>query len=149
MKDYFTYKIIPELKLIIEFGYGILNYENGLSFKLKESQDKDFNSTFNFLVVYTHLKIQYTKEDIAHYVDILKEHKEIVGNRKSAMLTDTPNQVVFNYMYRTALKEFAMTFEIFSSLSAALDWLGVPIESESTINNLIEDWVKYATQLNQ
>ncbi len=147
--DYFTYKIIPELKLIIEFGYGILNYENGLSFKLIESQDKDFNSTFNFLVVYTHLKIQYTKEDIAHYVDELKEHKEIVGNRKSAMLTDTPNQVVFNYIYRDALKEFAMTFEIFSSLSVAVDWLGVPIENESTINNLIEDWVIYATQLNQ
>jgi len=144
MKDYFTYKILPELKLVIELGYGTLNIENGISLKLKEVQDKDFNPTYNFLVIYTHCNIQISKQDIARYKELLEEHKEILGKRKSAMLTNTPNHVVFNLLYRKALKEFPMTFEIFSTLGAALKWLGVPNEYESKIISIIDGFTKYA-----
>jgi hypothetical protein len=48
MKESFTYKILPELKLVFEFAYGTLNYENGISFKLKLAQDKDFNPNYYF-----------------------------------------------------------------------------------------------------
>ena len=58
MKDFFTYKILPELKLVIELGYGTQNFDKGLSFKLEEVKDKDFDPTFNFLVVYTHVNVQ-------------------------------------------------------------------------------------------
>lgn len=145
MRDYFTYKIIPELKLVIEFGYGTLNFEKGLSFKLEEVKDKAFDPTFNFLVVYTDVHVQFSKKDINHYVDLLKEHTEIIGKRKSAMLTKTPNHVVFNYLYREALKEFPMTFEIFSTLDAALKWLGVPIENSAKIKSLIDNFIESAT----
>lgn len=147
MSDYFTYKIIPELKLVIEFGYGTLDFEKGLTFKLEEVKDKNFDPTFNFLVVYTHVNVQISKKDINYYVEALKEHKEIIGIRKSAMLTATPNHVVFNYLYREALKEFPMTFEIFSTLGPALIWLGVPIENENKIKGLIDSFLETAILL--
>ena len=145
MKDFFTYKILPELKLVIELGYGTLNFDKGLSFKLEEVKDKDFDPTFNFLVVYTHVNVQISKKDINHYVEALKKHKEIIGKRRSAMLTSTPNHVVFNYLYREALREFPMTFEIFSSLGPALIWLGVPIENENKIKGLIDRFLETST----
>jgi hypothetical protein len=145
MRDYFTYKIIPDLKLIIEFGSGDLNYEKAINLKLEEIKEKDYNATYNFLVIFTHCTILLTKEDLTNYLEFLKEHKDITGKRRSALLTNTPNHIVFSYLHRESMKEFPINFEVFSTLPAALFYLGLPMDVGSTINALIDDWLKYAT----
>ncbi len=147
MKDFLAYKIIPELKLIIEFIYGTLNYENGVAVKKMEIQDKDYNPGYNFLVDYTHCRISYTDADLLKYVRDLRDNPLIIGNRKSAMITKTPAHVVFNTLYTEALKEFPMKFKIFSSIPAAMDWIDIPEAHEDMILSVINGWINEAVKI--
>jgi len=141
-----TYKILPEYQLIIEIFYGGIHYEDVLQLKNIEVADKDYNPGFNFIVVMDQAEMLLKKSDYEKYVSLIKSDKRIVSKRKSALLTNTPHQVVSMYFYEQAAKELPIDFKVFSTMDSALNWVEIDNDLISKLKTEIEIIVKKATQ---
>jgi hypothetical protein len=146
MNESTSYIILPDLKLILELYTDQSSITSALELKKNEIKDKNYDSNFNFIISFTDLNASPSLADheIQRYIDAIKSDKQILGNRKSAILTDKPNQVVIGTFYELAAKELPMNFKIFSSLEAALNWIGLSGEYESIVSDNIE-YLKYKT----
>jgi hypothetical protein len=138
-----TYKIIPELKLIIEVFAGKISIIDAIELKRREIEDKDYNLNYNFIVSINELETDDKFEyDFSRYIDTIKEDNRIRGIRKSAIITKTPNQVVAGTLYEFAARELPMNFRIVSTIKAALNWINLSNDFESTITENIELLIK-------
>jgi hypothetical protein len=141
-----SYKIIPELKLIIEVFGGKINMFDAIELKKQEVQDKDYNPNFNFIVSINDVESETNFEyDFSQYIKAIKEDNKIIGIRKSAMITKNPQQVVGGTLYELAVREFPMNFKIVSTIEAALDWIHLSYDNKFSILENIELITKNAT----
>lgn len=137
-----SFKILPDLKLIIELFSDRTTINDAIELKKSEIIDINYNSGYNFIVLFININLPVTKvaeTEIRKYVDSIKSNKQIIGTRKSAIITEKPNQVVLGTIYEMIAKELPMNYKIFSTLKAALNWIGLPSEYESVISKNIED----------
>lgn len=134
-----AYKILPELKLIIEVLAGSLGIPDAIELKEREVNDSLYNPGYNFIVVANFVEATLdTDVDFSAYIDTLTSSKKMVAPRKSAILTQTPQQVVFGTLYKHAIQTLPIDFKIVSTLKAALKWINLPMELEETIQNHID-----------
>ena len=107
---------------------------------LKESikSDKDFNMKYNILDDFTGADFTLSKEsynNIFHWLNNCFAY-----DRKSAVLTNTPKQVanilIFDSLNNNQLPN---DIKIFSTLSAALYWIGIPKEHMYEVEAVIEE----------
>jgi hypothetical protein len=136
-----SYIILPDLKLIIESYSDKTTINDALELKEKEINDLYYDSSFNFIILFVNFTIPIktdTESEINKYIDSIKSNKKILGNRKSAILTEKPNQVVLGNFYEMATKELPMNFKIFSTIRSALNWIGIPNEYEQIVAKHIE-----------
>lgn len=141
-----AYKILPEYQLIIELYYGPIKLADILELKKTEIEDKDYNSGFNFLVIIDQADMLLTESDYKTYVDAIKTDSRIVAKRRSALLTDTPRQVVSMYFYEQAARELPIVFNTFSTLDSALLWIGIQVDLVSNLKAEIERIIKLVTE---
>jgi hypothetical protein len=139
MEGNVSYKIIPELKLILEIFGGKVVLDEFIKLKKKETEDSNYSPDFNFIISLRDLKSDTeTLEGIKGYVDFVRENKRIPGNRKTVILTDTPNQVVVATLYESEVRELPMNLKIVSTLKAALQWVGLSAEFEKIIDKYLK-----------
>jgi hypothetical protein len=132
------YKILPDLRLIIEVFCGNISFEDAIEMKKREIQDKDYNPNFNFIVSTVDVDISFDEKLVRKYIDIIKDNPKIIGKRRSALITATPTQVAMTILYELALKDLPMNFKIVSTLQAAIEWVGLSKVHESVIIENIE-----------
>ena len=145
LRSYWTYEIIPELNLIVEFSCGKFYLKDLAQIKQQQFLEKNYNPNYNYLTILSYCDIIYTTDDIIDYSSELTKYNELIGKRKSAILTDTPSQVALSVLYSRQLKEFPISYNIFSTLEAALKWVNLPTNKRQVISNMIEKWLKKAT----
>jgi hypothetical protein len=136
-----SYKILPDLKLILELFSTETSINDALELKKNEINNKDYNSSFNFIVVLhgSNSPVRLEAEnEIKIFIDSIKTNQEILGNRRSAILTHTPNQMVLGTFYESAAKDLPMNFEIFSTIQSAIHWIGLSSKDEPVIAKHIE-----------
>lgn len=134
-----SYKIIPGLNLIIEVFGGRITIFDAIELKKREINDKDYNPNFNFIVSINEIDTDGKQDyDYSKYIDTVKENTRMYGIRRSAILTNTPKQVVGGVLYELAARELPMNFKIVSTLEAALTWVNLSIDYKSIVLENIE-----------
>jgi len=123
-----VYKILPEYRLILEIYFGPIQITDVFELKKIQIEDKDYNANFNFIVFVDRAEMLMTESDYEEYVDAIKTNTKIVGERKTALLTRTPHQVVSMYFYEKAGRNLPISYNIFSTLDSALLWVGIHID---------------------
>lgn len=118
-----TYKILPKYKLLIEYHKGILETNSYIEFKRKLTEDSLFDSNMNYFINFQEVKFNVTREDIEEFVSFMNSKKEILGKRRLALITNTPNQVVSTTIYKSLKSDLLQDVEIFSTNQEALKWL--------------------------
>lgn len=118
-----AYKILPDCNLIIEIHKGILDVISYIEFKKKLSEDSDFKANMNNFINYRKVTFNTTPDDVLKFVSFIKNSAKVLGKRKVALLTDTPNQVVTTTIYKSLQTGINQEVEIFSTTNAALNWL--------------------------
>jgi hypothetical protein len=74
-----------------------------------------------------------TPNEIEDYVNYLKQIPKILGDKKLAFLTRTPNQIVPATIYKMKQNELNQTVDIFSTYESALNWLKTDLTSDELI----------------
>ena len=146
-----TFKILPELKLIIEYFAGPINLADVMHFKLRLVQHPQYDERHNILAVMVDTEIKeidpgMARQQITKYVDFVKFTPKVSGNRRSTLLVSTKNQVIIGSLYESWGKKLDMDFKTVGTLPAALNWLGMNPAQEGKIACIIDEMSKQYQQ---
>ncbi len=145
MKKYANYLILPEFSLILECCKGPALVEDAIYMKKTELSDNMYNPNYNILVDFREFETfldSKINESVTNFYNFLKG---LDRNSKIAFLTTVPHQVVISLILKelcTVLK--SVKIEVFSTVEAAIRYLGIPIENFDLINNKIFELNKNA-----
>lgn len=133
------YKILPEFNLAIEFHKGSLDIDSYINFKKNLFKDALFKPGLNYLVHYKNVVFQTNPSDIKKFIDFIDNNYSILGKRKIAMVTDTPNQVVSTTIYKQKQQNLNQDAEVFSTSDNALKWLISEPFSKKILSSILRD----------
>jgi len=141
MESIHKYKIIQNMNLIIEYHAGKLCYDEIIKFKTIQSKDDNYNANYNFLVDIREAEIMLSEDQIINIFKFVIDNKIMIGNRKVAQLTSTPNQVVTTILLEKH-NIIPIQTNVFSTMEAAIRFLGFSNIDLKTINGYIEELKK-------
>jgi hypothetical protein len=141
MKRY-RYKILPEKHLIIKYFHGFFFMSDIINWMNETVKDSLFDPSFNVLNDYRDAESKMSYEEIHKFTEFLKGDEMSYGKRKSAFITNTPNQTVFSFLLYRFNNEELIKIKTFSNISGAAKWLGLQLSETDIIENLINDWKK-------
>lgn len=118
-----TYKILPNYKLVLEFHKGILKTDTYIEFKKLLALDPLFEANLNYLIHFKQVTFKTSSEDIEKFVAFMSSKKDVLGKRRVAFITNTPNQVVSTTIYKYLQSSLMQEVEIFSTTQEAIKWL--------------------------
>lgn len=76
-------------------------------------------------------------KDIDKYVKFLDANSKVYGNRRVALITNTPNQVVSTTMFKMMQQNKSQSVEIFSTNESALEWLNSILNKDEILDILV------------
>lgn len=138
MKKFANYMILPEFGLILECCKGQTSVEDAINMKKAELSDNLYNPNYNIVVDFqefeTFLDSTIT-DSITNFSNFLKD---LGLKSKIAFLTAEPHQVVISVILKGLSSDIgAIKIEVFSTLEAAIRFLGFPVKNIDLINNKI------------
>lgn len=139
MEKIIRYQILPELRLVIEFAQGDVFLEDSINLKKQQMKDENFDASYNFIVVANNANMNFNEEQIEAYVSFVKSQAALIENRKSAIITSTPDQVVVYTIYDIAVEMLPMNFQVVSTLETAMNWTNVPMEQLEFLKQTIKE----------
>jgi hypothetical protein len=98
-----------------------------LNLKKSESEDPDFDPNFDSILDIRHVENAFSKEirdDLENYLGIIKSIQHVTQKRRSAVVTERPAQVAGITWYQM-IDDRGIDYEVFSTLKAAIKWLGI------------------------
>ncbi|NOR26931.1 MAG: hypothetical protein GQ540_00205 [Lutibacter sp.] len=121
----FTYKISKENNLITIVQEGILNLDSMMNFINTLNSDPLFSPKFDHIVDLNNVQFELSLEDINKYVQHLESNSKIYGVKKIALITNTPNQVVYSTLFKEAQEQLQplQSVQIFSTLESAYNFV--------------------------
>ncbi len=122
MKSHINYKIFTDKKLVLEYFCGNLSWKDLMENKRKLALEKNYDPTFNIIDDVRDAFIVYSEDDIIKFADLINSTKKLNGNRKTAILTDTPNQLI-NSITLDTVKHTPFKLKTVSTLEAATKWV--------------------------
>jgi len=138
MKKYANYVILPEFRLILECCKGRASVEDAIYMKKTELADNLYNPAYNIIVDFQEFETFLDSTITESTTDFYNFVKDLDISSKIAFLTAEPHQVVISVMLKelnTDLGTFKI--EVFSTVEAALRYLGFQIENFDLIKNKI------------
>lgn len=134
-----TYTILPEHRIIIEIADKTITVDDYILLKIQEANDALFNPQYNFIVDLR--KADYSsksfEQQMHEYITHVKSIPNLFNTRKSAFITQTPEQVVAMTFYKL-LSDLPIHIEIFSTIQSALQWLAISSITSEKIEHIIQ-----------
>lgn len=132
------YKILKEHNLIVEYHSGILDADSFIAFKKSITLDSLFLPSLHYFVHLKNVTFSTNLEDIDTYANFLEDNSKVFGNRRVALITNTPNQVVSTTMFKMIQQNKSQSVEIFSTNEKALEWLNSRLNKNEILAVLAE-----------
>ncbi|HSQ47582.1 MAG TPA: hypothetical protein VLM44_11775 [Lutibacter sp.] len=133
-----NYKILKEQNLIVEYHSGILDAESFIAFKKSITLDALFLPSLHYFVHLKNVTFSANLEDIDTYAKFLEANSKVFGNRRVALITNTPNQVVSTTIFKMMQQNKSQSVEIFSTNERALEWLNSNFNKNEILDVLAE-----------
>ncbi len=139
----FKYLILPDKNLIINSCIGDISFDDIIKFQMLQSKDKNWNRNFNVLTDLRHANMNIKDINIPTLskfpLDLINKNLR----RKSANLTNNPNHLVFHSLLEIfKAEDVAVDLKAFSTLDAALLWLGIDLRDKENINSTLIQLLK-------
>jgi hypothetical protein len=126
MSFFLKYKILPEKRVILGYASGHLQWKDIIMKKAEVGRDPLFDPSFNMLddIRDAHILISEPAE-VKKFYEFASSQKSYLGERNTALLTNTPNQVANSELLKMFGQHTPIHFETFSTLEGAMNWVGL------------------------
>ena len=135
-----NYMILPEFRLILECCKGEASVGDAIKMKKNELLDILYSPEYNIIVDFQEFEAKVDEETNESILRFFRFLKSIDIRSKIAFLTAEPHQVVVSMILKELIK-YGDTFkiEVFSTVEAAVRYLGYPVENLDLINKKIRE----------
>lgn len=116
------YFIDPGKRLITETYPEKISIEDYQQLKQSEFNHPDFDPNYNIIHDLRSLKMGLNEIVIDKIINFIKENPKNMTDRKSALLTNSPDQAVNTMVFSTKADKLPINFKIFSTPEAAFEW---------------------------
>ncbi len=116
------YFIDPGKRLITETYPEKISIEDYQQLKQSEFNHPDFDPNYNIIHDLRSLKMELNEIVIDKIINFIKDNPKNMTERKSALLTNSPDQVVNSMQFTLKADKLPINFKVFSTPKAALDW---------------------------
>jgi len=132
------YEILPDLNLIIDSWFGDLTFEKVLNAKLEQIKDTRWNQSYHNISDIRNAEFVLDNAEARKIIEYTKSDTRWQYERKTAYITDNPNQVVFQKLLEiNKSQEIPNQMESFSTLKGALDYLLIESSEMDRIGDII------------
>lgn len=118
-----NYKILKEHNLIIECHSGNLDLDSYINFVIKTTHDPLFSHNMDYLIDLRNVVVTAPTDDIEKYNYFTETKFKSERKSKVAILTDSPNQMVFSTLFKILNTEKLKEIEVFSTVEMTTRWL--------------------------
>lgn len=118
-----NYIILKEQNLLIEHHSGNLDLDSYINFVTRTSNDPLFSLNMNYYIDLSNVVVTTSIDDIRKYNDFTEDNYKCEIKRRVAMVTNTPNQMVFATLFKNSNTQKLKEIEVFSTKESAFDWL--------------------------
>ncbi len=139
MEGVYKYKILEELKLIIQFYQGDITLDGLINLKKEVLQDKSYNSDYGLLSDFRLSNILLNRDEGEEYGNWLKENSN--RHNLNMILTSTPQQLVKTVIFGYIEKLIKYNFETCSTLEYSLEHLNVDLKNLKEVEREIEKMI--------
>lgn len=147
MKKFTSYKIVPELNLIIGNYQGNIGLKEVMLQTYSFTIDPDFNPEFNVLLDFRNSSAIAFRMDIDDYVRFLKKTLILKSKVMVGILYRTPNQEYLLKIYKGLGKFLNMEIGYFIQLEDCLNWMNFSETEKSFISKTLTNLKYQSTNL--
>lgn len=147
MKKFTSYKIVPELNLIIGNYQGNIGLKEVMLQTYSFTIDPDFNPEFNVLLDFRNSSAIAFRMDIDDYVRFLKKTLILKNKVMVGILYRTPNQEYLLKIYKGLGKFLNMEIGYFIQLEDCLNWMNFSETEKSFISKTLTNLKYQSTNL--
>ncbi len=137
MVKYSTYRILPELKINLEYYSGPTYLKDLIEIRRELIEEKALNPNFNFIVDLRDATFDLNSNVVDEFVNYVKSKTDLLWNRRTALLSLTPNQTAFSLLYISDLGNVPMKINSFYTMESAIQWVGLSSEDQPVIEKAI------------
>lgn len=130
------YIILKEHDLLIEYHSGNLDLDSYINFVTKTFNDPLFSLNMDYYIDLTNVIVTASIDDIKNYNDFTEDNFKCERKRRVALVTNTPNQMVFATLFKNSNTQKLKEIEVFSTKERALAWLNNNIDKEEIFDIL-------------
>ncbi len=146
MNNIATYKIFPELNIIIEYYHGIISLESLIKYKEVLFKDKLYSEDYNYLDDFRDAEFNFSFDEITDYITFEIENIKVNRSKYLALIFLTPKQSVPLFLYLKGKQTRNNNIEVFSTVKSAISWVRISDDHYTFINDTLIDLKK---QLNK
>ena len=134
MRAIHNYKILEDLKLIIQHSKGNIKVDDYIKLKNQIVKDKSFDPNFDKIIDLREANLDsLSNNDLNKIAKWVNSNIVQQGSMMRAIITNNPNQVVKSMLFHMHEQIPEDTYKTFSSIQGAIEWLSL----DGTSNELI------------
>lgn len=129
-----NYIILNDLNLLIECHSGNLDLKSYIDFVKRTTIDPLFSKNMNYFIDLRNVVVTASLDDIRIYNNFTEENFQCDRKRRVALLTNSPNQMVFATLFKNSNTQKLKEIEIFSTKESAFHWINSSLNKEEILN---------------
>jgi hypothetical protein len=134
MTYFYSYAIIPELKLIVCNFQGESTIDHIRQVNIQFFADPRSDSMTNLLLDFRHAVSIAYKFELFQYIDFLKKNTQIKEKVRVGFLIRTPNQKFLVTIYKPLARLLGMDVEYFETLEPCLTWMEIATDNHKEVD---------------
>lgn len=133
-----SYRILKEENLIVEYHGGVGKIEDAIHFRKIQATDPDFSPEFNVIADLRDLAMDVQVNELKKLVEFYKQTPSIIGNRRNALITENPSQVVLATMLKQMKAGSPQSIKVVSTVGSAVNWVNTGL-SGTYVTNILQE----------
>ncbi len=123
-----NFVILKDFNLLIECHSGNLDLKSYIDFVKRTTLDPLFTKNMNYYIDLSNVVVTASIDDIKIYNNFTEDNFLCDRKRKVAIITESPNQMVFATLFKNSNTQKLKEIEIFSTKESALEWLNSSLD---------------------
>ena len=134
----YKYLILPDEKLILEYYSGELKLSNILNIKTNICEDELYDPTYAIIENFREARLLFNRDDVQAYINFIKYHKLMYGERKTAFLTITPKETALATLLDVYKGDLPIEPIAFSTKNSIFKFLSIKDDKINYIRELLD-----------
>jgi hypothetical protein len=129
-----NYGILKDFNLLIECLSGNLDLKSYIDFVKRTTLDRLFSKNMNYFIDLCNVVVTASIDDIRIYNNFTESNFQCDKKRRVALLTNSPNQMVFATLFKNSNTQKLKEIEVFSTKESALEWINNSLNKNEILN---------------